>query len=303
LAAIAAVVAVVVCVPIPLRVTSVLTIEPRNADYVFVSVPGTLRAVHVQPGQAVRRGDVLAEIENEPLRLELEALQRQIAGLEASSRTYLHLDMPAERQQAENALADARRLAENRREQLSRLTLRAARDGFVIPPPEHAEKVRADLDGPLPKWERSPLHHENIGSHLEAGTLFCTVGDRHDMQAVLIIDQGDVEFVRPEQPVRIKLDALADATLRGTISEIAHQPLDESPAQVSSRSGGELATETDDRGRERPISSSYQAKVPLQNSDGLLEPGFRGRAKILCGTRTCFQWAWRSLLRTFHFSF
>jgi putative peptide zinc metalloprotease protein len=300
---IAGLVAAVLCVPIPLRVTSVLTLEPRNADYVFVSVPGTLRAVHVKPGQAVRKGDLLAELENEPLRVELESLERQITGLEASSRTYLHLDMPAERQQAQNALADARKLAKNRREQLARLTLRADRDGLIIPVPERPEKNTVDQEGLLVNWERSPLYSENLGSHLEAGTPLCSVGDPREMQAVLIIDQADIEFVRAAQSVKMKLEALADTTLRGTISEIAQQPLEDSPAQVSSRSGGELATRTDDNGRERPVNSSYQATVPLDNSQGLLEPGFRGRAKIECGTRTCWQWFWRSILRTFHFSF
>ncbi|HVW00083.1 MAG TPA: HlyD family efflux transporter periplasmic adaptor subunit, partial [Planctomycetaceae bacterium] len=298
---VAGLIAAVLCIPIPHRVTTVLTIEPHDFDSVFVTVPGTLEAVYVEPGEYVHKGDLLAELENESLRLELESLERQAHSLEAGMKTYLALDRPGERQQAEDALHETREQITQRREQIGRLQIRAPRSGIIIPCPERPETVLEE-DSELPHWERSALHRENLGASFDTGTPLCMVGDEREMEALLIVDQSDIEFVRPKREVRIVLDAYSQTRYTGEIIEIAQRQLQAAPVQIGSAGGGELPTKTDKEGRERPLSSSYQARVLLPNPEGLLEPGLRGRAKIFCGTRTCWQWFYRYLARTFTFS-
>src|SRR4029078_10632218 len=79
----------------------------------------------------------------------------------------------------------------------------APRDGTVLPP----EAVEKHDDGiHLPSWHGSPFDPENIGTLLKTGTKLCQVGDPHSLEARLVIDQNDVEFVAPGQDVKIMLN-------------------------------------------------------------------------------------------------
>ena len=62
----------------------------------------------------------------------------------------------------------------------------------------------------MPTWSGSPLEPENIGATLMTGTKFCQIGDPRSLEARLVIDQGDVEFVAPGQRVEIMLTQSAD---------------------------------------------------------------------------------------------
>ena len=59
----------------------------------------------------------------------------------------------------------------------------------------------------LSEWSGLPFDKENLDCFLEAGTLLCLVGDPNNMEAVLVIDQGDIELVPEGQQVEIKLDS------------------------------------------------------------------------------------------------
>ena len=113
-------------------------------------------------------------------------------------------------------------------------------------------------------------------------------------RATLVIDQAEVDFIAKGQLVEIKLDELPHDTFRSSkreevvveIDEIAADELSVSPRNLSAKVGGELPTETDASGSERPLNPSYQARVFLDDPDGLLRPGLRGRAKIHTADQT-----------------
>lgn len=142
---------------------------------------------------------------------------------------------------------------------------------------------------------------KNLGCYLEESVLFCQVGDLEKMEAMLVIDQADIDFVREGQEVEIKLDELPHDVLHGRIAEIAPDALKISPRRLSTKAGGELATKTDPAGVERPMSTSYQARVYLDDPEGLLGLGLRGRAKIHADWQTVGRRLWRLATRTFNF--
>jgi hypothetical protein len=51
----------------------------------------------------------------------------------------------------------------------------------------------------------------------------------------------------------------------------------------------------------RPMSTSYQARVPLDNPDGLLRVGLTGKAKVFTGWQPLGRRLARYLYQTFHF--
>ena len=66
--------------------------------------------------------------------------------------------------------------------------------------------------------------------------------------------------------------------------------------------GGDLASKTDPTtGIEHPQSTSYEARVPLDDKDGLLRLGMRGRGKIHVQWVSLGSRLWRFVIHTFNF--
>jgi putative peptide zinc metalloprotease protein len=308
LGVIAAVAAFIALVPFPFDVMCTLEVEPDKPEQVYVVVPGTLDKVHVKAGDEVAAGQPLAELEN----LELDMMIAELAGqrdvLQAQLESLWNLryapapdgaNANAQIPQVQEQLASVKSQLAQKMFDRSKLTLVSNKPGVVMRPPEKPN--RPEGDGQLPTWSGTPLKPENLGCLLSESELFCQVGDPQKMKATLVVDQADIDFVRVGQKVRIQLDELPGERLRGQIESIAYDPIKVSPKQLSNKAGGELATETDESGVERPMSTSYQAGVPLEDLEGILRPGLRGRAKIEAGYRTIAQRAWRYLTQTFHF--
>ena len=294
-----------VYLPLPYHVLSTLETRALDAKTVYVTVPGKLEEVLVRPGDRVNEGALLARLTSLDLELEIE-------GLKGQRDQYREELDKLERLQHEDRSAGSgipeteellrtveKQLADKNRDR-DRLELRAPRDGVVFPPPRF--EPRKDPQGQLPKWSRTPLEPRNLGCFLEPGTQLCSVGDPVEMEALLVIDQDDIDFVAADQNVEIKLDELPHDTFTGTIDKISEEEMEFSPKRLTAKAGGELSTKTDpESGVERPMSTSYQASVPLPDPNRLLRIGLRGSAKIHVRPQTLGQRAWRLLARTFNF--
>lgn len=296
-------------VPLPFHVMSTFEIEPRKAEAVYVEVPGTLKKILVKPGQAVKEGQVLAELESPDLEVKLADIQGGRAQLFAQLET-LQRQRFKQSRVAAASIPEVLSAIQSKDEQLrqkaaerKRLILSAPREGSVLPPPWVTR--REDPEETLPAWSGVPTDPRNVGAYLEEGTLYCKVGDPVQLEAVLVIDQADIGLVDEGQEVELKFDELPEDVLYGTIEEISQQDLKVTSKRLSSRAGGELATKTDpNTGAERPASTSYQARVPLDDPNGLLRLGLRGQAKIFMkykGWQTIGGRIWRTITRTFNF--
>jgi putative peptide zinc metalloprotease protein len=293
--------AALVLLPIPCRVRAPVLLQPQDARYVYVAAPGTLQAT-VAAGQSVQPGDVLA-------RLTDRAIEQEQATL-ASEREQQHLHVRyLESRRGQDAEAAAqipaarKRLAElddqlqqvRRRQEL--LTLVAPVAGTVIAPPRRT--ARPPAPGRLPQWSGTPLDPENRGSHVEAGTLLCLIGDPDRLQGVALIDQSDVEFVRLGQRVSLLLNQLPSQPLLGTITDIAKIDLQTAPPQLAAVGG--LAAQQDEYGVPHPITTAYQARIALDDHTWKLATGAPGHCKITVAPQPLGERLLRYLSRTFTF--
>jgi len=188
---------------------------------------------------------------------------------------------------------------ERKRRDRAELVLVASRDGVVLPVPN--QPARPDPGGRLSTWSGNPLDERNLGATYTAGTVLCMVGDRDRFEAVMVIDQTEVEFVRVGQPVDLKLDAFPSRTFSGTVEQLAESHIEAGSERLSVKAGGGVPTKTDESGREMPISTSYEALTTLDDTAGVFTPGMRGTARIKVGSRTVGQWLLRLLWQTFNF--
>ena len=162
-------------------------------------------------------------------------------------------------------------------------------------------KPPPDGTGRLPGWSGHVLEERNLGATLAEGTVLCLVGDPNAFEAVMIVDQSEMEFVSRGQRVDLKINALPWQTFRGTIDEIAETNLEGGSERLSVKSGGQVPTRTDESGKEMPISTSYEALMAVDDPDGAFTAGMRGSARIRVGQRTVGSWLLRLLWQTFNF--
>ncbi|MBN2296763.1 MAG: HlyD family efflux transporter periplasmic adaptor subunit [Pirellulales bacterium] len=303
-AAVVLIVLAVIYVPLPHRVMSTLEVRAHDADRVYVDVPGELEEILVKPGQQVDEGQTLAKLESIDVDMEIARLegekkmyQSQLSHLRMGSLRTMGVGL--EIRQIEESLKAVEHQLEQKKFDQERLVLHSPVAGTVLPPPWREKKPGPK--GQLPSWSGTPLQERNLGAPLDEGEIFCLVGDPNKMEAILYIDQGDIDFVKKGQEVEIKLDELPFDVYEGTIEEIAPSESKFVPKQIAAKAGGDLATTTDEAGVEKPLSASYQARVLIDDPDDLIRLGLRGRAKIHTASQTLGQRIWRGLNQLVNF--
>jgi putative peptide zinc metalloprotease protein len=289
----------ILLIPLPMRVSAPLVLEYRDAERVYITVAGTLGSF-TAAGQSVRAGQPLAHLKNATVQLDVARLtadrdRQQLLLKNLEARRLQGSDEGTELPAARATLIDIQRRLEQVSRDAERLTLIAPSAGTVLPPPNlPAEKFDPRA---LPRWTGTPLEERNLGTTLESGTLACLVGNPHQFEAILHLDEHDVELVQSGQPVQIILDHLPGETLAGSVVEIAKLDLDVMPRELAAL--GELPARTDQRGYARPLSTWYQARVKLAGEPRNLVGRMPGRAKIDVAPRTLAERVARYLKQTF----
>jgi putative peptide zinc metalloprotease protein len=307
-----ALVAGVAIIPWPYSLKAPVMLAPIDARSVYVTAPGRLLPEAASPaeekaaaswraGQFIASGQVLARLVNPDLDLEVarltgerNRLQKRLEALE-SRRSH---DVAAGSQipTAREALLDAEeRLAERRRD-IDRLTLRAPVDGTVLPPPS---RPQATPEGSLAGWSGTPLDERNQGCFMATGDVFCLVGDPHRLEAVLVVDQSAIEFVRLGQQVEILVDQAPGQILTGRVDRIAQLDLELAPRELPAHA--EIAMRTDATGERRLVEGAYQVRVALDAGDQPLLVNATGEAKVHAQPRSLANRLARFVQATFRF--
>ena len=300
----AALAGAIALIPLPQRVWCAAELRPRGEETVYVTVPGRLESLAVKPGSVVKKGDEIARLSSIDLDLEIADLE----GKASQSRSRLNslererFTDPAaglEIGTVEESLKSIEEQLDKKRKDRRDLVLVAPRDGIVLPAPAVAPPK--DGSGRLPPWSGNSLDDKNLGATFREGTVLCLVGEPEKFEAVMVVDQSEVEFIAKGQQVDLKLDSFPWQTFTGTVAELAETHIETSSERLSVKAGGQVPTETTEEGREQPISTSYEAMMALDDTEAVLTPGMRGTARIKVGSRTVGQWLLRLLWQTFNF--
>ena len=222
---------------LPHHVSAPLVLQPQDGHYVYVAIPGRLTDA-VQPGTHVDEGQVLARLANAEVDREIAAVngQREQQRLRLESLrlrlltdTRIAPQIPA----AEEALTDLTARLQQRQLDQQHLLVRAPTAGVVIAPPRVFH--RPGERGTLSSWSGGLLESRNRGAYLGSGTLVCVIGDPARLEAVLVIGQEDMEFVRNGQRVRLKFASLPGRVLKGEVVEVAKTDLEVVPRELAAQ--------------------------------------------------------------------
>ena len=291
----------------PCCVFGTFVLEPHQAESVYVEVPGMLRQMHVRPGDKVQPGQEIASLTNYEVDVAIRQLEMQRADYDTRLKMLTREAAVGRASDAMLRVPEVQRALEATEEMLTRkrvdherLTIRAPRAGVVLPAPEIPAKPSAN--GELPTWTGTPFSPRNRGCALTESTLLCKIGESDKMEAHVVVEQTDIMFIREGQQVELQLDEMPGHIFQGVVQEISRVDVKMTHPNMSNKSGGELATTTDEAGVERPLTVSYQLRVfPLEGPAELLRMGFRGRARVHTPWESAGTRVWRWFQQTFHF--
>ncbi|EDY17054.1 efflux transporter, RND family, MFP subunit [Chthoniobacter flavus Ellin428] len=189
---------------------------------VKAEVGGKVKKLHVLPGQTVKKGDLLAEIDDSVLLTDRDSANTEIEGAKLAmekakknyerSRDLFHQKLvsqevfdntTAEYEIAQNDLVKAQKKLQQVDDQLHFARVVASGDGTVLTVPVVEGQVII------------------AAASVNSGTTLMTIADLRKLLVQTHINQVDVARLELSQPVKLRAESLKDLEMEATISFIA----------------------------------------------------------------------------------
>ncbi|MEM6787243.1 MAG: efflux RND transporter periplasmic adaptor subunit [Myxococcota bacterium] len=204
------------------------SIGPRREVLIKPRVSGIVRKLHVEPGDTVAEGDLVAEIAIVP---DVAQLTSAEAELDSARIALGHADREHRRAEGllEKKLISRREMADLaltrdlRRAEVRAATrrLQVVKEGAAKGDRTANTLVRSTVAGTVldvPIEEGASVIESNT---FNEGTTVASVADMRDMVFLGLIDEADVDKLREEMAVNIRVGAIDDHVFRGTLEYIA----------------------------------------------------------------------------------
>ena len=297
--------AAILLIPIPHYVYCSFFVQGKDSHNVYVDVPGTLEEILIEPNRMVEQGTPILKLGSQHLQVQLAGMKSDVdsakvrlASVQNSSGRDKRMAQGV--QAATVAYQASLSVYQKRQLDLDRLLVRAPASGFFLAAPKIDAPAAGDSN--LNDWYGSPLDQQNLGAYLQESTFVGQVlGNIEQLEAVLAIDQSDIEFVKPSQRVELLIRQVPLKVFESETETISPSEMKSTPKSLSSKYGGDIVTTTNQSGDDVPQSTKYLVNVNLENPDGLILPGSSGKAKIRTGSQTVGQRIWRLFSHTFQF--
>jgi len=198
------------------------TIQPEHLVDVRPKISGIVERFHVDAGDRVRAGQVIAEIDRETLEsavrearavLNVAEVDRDHAALELQRRsTLLRRGVESadivDRVRADHARAEAH--VERARATLQRLEQEL---GYAT--------ITAPIDGVVLRRDLNPGAAVASVASVVGGTVLMTIADTSALHLLGIIDENEIAHVQVGMSARIRTEAHPERIFRGTVRKLA----------------------------------------------------------------------------------
>ncbi len=179
-------VAVLALVPMAVTIGAPARVEGSVQRVIAAPVDGFIKSVAVRPGDAVKQGQVVAELIDRDLQLERSKYQGEIAQHENAYAAAMARAERADMVIHQARLAEARAQASLIEQQLARIQMRAPIDGVIL---------HGDLS-------------QMIGAPVDKGQVLMTAAPTGEHRIIIELDERDIGRVRPGQRGRLSVSAL-----------------------------------------------------------------------------------------------
>jgi ABC exporter DevB family membrane fusion protein len=149
--------------PSPSLVAGPGRVEPYSEDIKIGSeLSGRLKSVLVEEGDAIRRGQVLAELENADYRAQLASAKATVAAKEAAQRKVINGARRQERDQARSSVNEARAVMENAQSELHR---RQELFAAAVISREELDRYAREADVASARYQAAVEQHSLVDDH------------------------------------------------------------------------------------------------------------------------------------------
>jgi HlyD family secretion protein len=241
-----------------IRVEASGQVEPILVVEVKSKASGEITALHVETGDAVERGDLLAEVDPRDVRntlaqaqadLEVAEARLQIAESQAERSRELRESNVVTQQELEQYVLDAanaraqlikaRTNLELAQEKMGDVTIRAPIAGTIIQKDVEAGQIIASASG-----------------NVSGGTTLMLMADLSTMQVRTLVDETDIGKVQPGQVARVQVEAFPGQAFTGSVYKIEPQAVVDQNVTM------------------------FPVLVRLSNEDGLLKPNMNAEVQV-----------------------
>jgi HlyD family secretion protein len=171
-------------------------VEPASEDIKIGSeLSGRLRSVKVEEGDAIRRGQVLAELENADYRAQVESARASVVSREATLRKVINGARRQERDQAWSSVNEAKAVMENSQAEMHR---RQELFSAGVVSREELDRYAREADVAKAKYQSAVEQHSLVDDHAREEDRSVAEADLQLAQAQLAEAQARYEktFVR-----------------------------------------------------------------------------------------------------------
>jgi len=291
--------AVACLVPLPVsrvREVGLVTVDPGHSDPVVLAEPATLTSLHVQEGQVVKQGQLLARFSSRELveELALAESRRDEKLVEKKFLEDIGLSTPRGVNVAgiANDINAAAGEAAGHQNQAALIAGRLAslrdkvapRDGVVM--------------GLVNRGEVGKLFDRNN----QQSKPICTVGDPTRLLIKVPVSSIEYKLLAEDLPANGSLDVSVyvhgrtDRLFKGKVVRLPRSSAKQVPYGLTSRSTGPVAVQQGgENGQELiPVAQVYLVEVELTDPDASIKAGALVNAKIHCQWRTLAWWLKRA---------
>jgi HlyD family secretion protein len=262
------------------KVNATGRIQPKTQIRISADVSARITALHVEEGQWVEEGQLLAELDRERYQAEVESAEANVRSSRANAKLVQQNMLKAEKDYDRASDLVARKLesqavldtndaayqveiaryesAQDQVEQ-AKAALKQAQDALS------KTLIYSPMAGTI-----SDLNKEQgeiaIGSQFQEDIILI-VADLTEMEAQVNVDENDIVNVKVGQEAEIEVDALFGETLKGTVYEIAN------------------SANTDAQGTTNQ-KTEFEVKIAVTADTGKLRPGMTASADVFTLTKT-----------------
>jgi len=208
-------------------ITATGTLEAITTVEVGTQVSGVIEKIYVDFNSQVKRGQLLARLDETPLQAQVDQSQSSVDNAEAElnyqkatferSKALYEKNLIAQSdydlaeynyKKAKSSLSNAKSLHDKNKINLSYASIYSPIDGMIL--------------------DRAVNEGQTVAASFNTPTLFTIANDLTQMQVEANIDEADIGHVKQNQRVEFKVDAFPDLTFEGSVSQVRLQPVESS---------------------------------------------------------------------------
>lgn len=209
-----------------------IMIPPQQHTTVTLSMGGAVHTTSLLPGSYIRKGDIIATLENP------DFIQLQQSYLEAAAQTeYLGQEYQRQQTLASQEAASLKRLQQSKAEYLSTKSKQEASAALLailgIDARELSEKgIRPYLEIKAPRDGYITSMNINTGKYIQAGEAVCDIIDKHDAMIQLTAYEKDLDELNPGDKLTFRVNGIDGKEFEATLISI-DQRVDETNRSIN----------------------------------------------------------------------